>query len=126
MLTVANTKIENLEGVLESVIFTSEETHFTVARFTYKDSEPAITIVGNIFSANAGEKLRVSGVWKKHAKYGVQLEVERFEVILPTQKESIEKYLASGIISGIGPSLAKRIVKHFVAIRYTLRSEFSL
>ena len=113
MLTVANTKVENLEGVLESIIYTSEETHFTVARFTYKESEPAITVVGNIFSANVGEKLRVSGVWKKHSKYGVQLEIERFEVILPTQKESIEKYLASGIVTGIGPSLAKRIVKHF-------------
>ncbi|WP_372369110.1 ATP-dependent RecD-like DNA helicase [Candidatus Uabimicrobium sp. HlEnr_7] len=113
MVNVVNTKVENLEGVLESVIFTSEETHFTIARFTYKESEPSITVVGNIFSANVGEKLRISGVWKKHAKYGLQLEIERFEVILPTQKESIEKYLASGIVSGIGPSLAKRIVKHF-------------
>ena len=64
MPKIENTRVENLEGILESIIYTSEKTHFTVARFCYSESEPSITVVGNIFSTNVGEKLRISGVWK--------------------------------------------------------------
>ncbi len=102
-----------VEGILEAIIFYSEETHFAVARFCCVKEDRMITVVGNIYSTNEGERLRLTGNWRSHPKYGKQFKIEHFEVILPTKKEAIEKYLASGFIVGVKESLAKRIVKAF-------------
>lgn len=108
------------EGVLETIIFTSTETHFTVARLREDEDSPCITIVGTIMATNQGERVRVKGNWVSHPKYGKQLSVQEFEVILPTDKDEIRDYLASGIIKGIGESLADKIVKHFGENTFTI------
>ncbi len=108
------------EGVLETIIYTSEETHFTVARLRENEDSPCITIVGTIMATNQGERVRVSGYWVNHPKYGKQLSVQAFYVVLPTGKEAIRDYLASGIVKGIGESLADKIVKHFGEDTFTI------
>jgi exodeoxyribonuclease V alpha subunit len=108
----SNGQVE-LVGVLEKIVYTSEETHFTVARLRCEEDENCITIVGTIMSSNEGLSVRVRGTWQSHPKYGRQLNVENFELVLPSDKEAIEKYLASGVIKGIGECLAKRIVQRF-------------
>lgn len=102
-----------ITGIIEKIIYTSEETHFTVARLCCDESGDNIAIVGTIMATNEGERIRAWGNWEKHAKYGKQFHIDYFEVLLPTDEEAIEKYLASGIVKGVGPALAKRIVKHF-------------
>lgn len=107
-----NDELITFEGILDTIIFTSEETHFTVAKLR-PDNDIPILIVGTIMATNEGERIRVRGTWKDHPKYGKQLEIHQFEVLLPTEKETIKKYLSSGIIKSVGPSLANRIVKKF-------------
>ncbi|HON45263.1 MAG TPA: ATP-dependent RecD-like DNA helicase, partial [Planctomycetota bacterium] len=102
-----------LEGVLEHIIYSTPETNYMVARLRLDENEPPITITGFIMEANQGEDIRVLGKWVHHPKYGEQFKVEHFEVLLPSSKEQIIQYLSSGIIKGIGPALAKRIVKLF-------------
>jgi exodeoxyribonuclease V alpha subunit len=103
---------EDLEGSIESIVFASAETGFTVARFQTTADE-LITIVGNFSVLNLGQSLILSGTWRTHPRYGAQFQVERYTENLPTTITSIENYLGSGAIRGIGPAMAKRIVDRF-------------
>lgn len=105
-------EVISIEGVIDKIIFSSEETHFTVASLRRLEDNRRFTIVGAILGANEGERVRVAGTLQKHPKYGVQLHVDHFEVLLPTDVDAIEKYLWSAI-KGIGPSLAAAMVKLF-------------
>lgn len=105
-------KSVTLEGILESIIFTSLETHYTIAKLRL-DDDLVVTIVGTIMAANQGERLKISGNWVKHPKYGDQIQVHSFEVILPDNRQAIENYLSSRILPGIGPAIAKRLLKKF-------------
>ena len=100
----------SVEGILEKIVFTSEETGFTVGRLRCDAEGRSVTVVGTIMSAHEGERLRITGTWQSHPKYGRQLAIAQLQIVLPTKKEAIEKYLASGRIKGIGPKLAERIV----------------
>ena len=113
MQETSEKELVSIEGVLESIVFSSQETHFTVARLRQDENKSCVTIVGTIMNNNEGERLKVTGSWQTHPKYGRQLNIHHFEVVLPTEKEAVEKYLSGGIIKGIGPSMAKRIVKVF-------------
>ena len=86
--------------------------HYTVARLD-EDGGPGVTVVGTIFPVAEGEEIRVSGVWKRHARYGLQFQVQQWQKIDPATLEGIEKYLGSGMIKGIGPTYAKRLVAAF-------------
>ena len=103
----------SVKGILEKIIYTSEKTNFTVAKLKTEEDPFSVIIVGTIMATNEGEKVKVKGTWQKHPKYGKQIQIESFEVILPTHTEGVLKYLNSGGIKGIGPSLAKRIVNIF-------------
>ncbi|HKY10255.1 MAG TPA: ATP-dependent RecD-like DNA helicase, partial [Candidatus Binatia bacterium] len=72
-----------------------------------------VTVVGTIFPVAEGEEIKVSGEWKRHARYGLQFQVHHWEKIDPATLEGIEKYLGSGMIKGIGPTYAKRLVAAF-------------
>jgi exodeoxyribonuclease V alpha subunit len=72
-----------------------------------------VTIVGTIFPVAEGEEIRVSGMWKRHARYGLQFQVQQWHKIDPGTREGIERYLGSGMIKGIGPVYAKRLVEAF-------------
>jgi exodeoxyribonuclease V alpha subunit len=102
----------SIQGTISRITYQSPETHYTVARLD-EDGGSAITVVGTLFPVAEGEEIKVSGVWKRHPRYGLQLQVEHWEKIDPATIEGIEKYLGSGLIKGIGPSYAKRLVTAF-------------
>ena len=104
-----------LEGVLERVTFANPETGYTIARI-----DPArgggpdlITAVGPLLGAQVGESLRMRGRWTSHPKYGKQFEVHSYTTVLPATTQGIQRYLGSGLIKGIGPVMAERMVSHF-------------
>ncbi|TYQ15009.1 UNVERIFIED_CONTAM: ATP-dependent DNA helicase (RecD/TraA family) [Acetivibrio alkalicellulosi] len=99
------------EGMIEDVIFSNEINGFTVCEI--KSEEEAIIAVGFMPFINVGEMLKVSGHMVNHPDYGEQLKVEIYEKMLPKTVEAIERYLGSGLIKGVGPATAKKIVKKF-------------
>lgn len=105
--------LENLTGFLESIVFSSEDTGFTVARLKAPRFQDLVTIVGTLPGIQPGERLTCRGIWKHHSQYGRQFEIENYHLEAPADEVGIEKYLASGLIKGIGPVYAKRIVQEF-------------
>lgn len=103
--------MEILDGLVEDIIFKSEDTGYTVAKIIY--NKEAITIVGTMPLINEGQQIELKGEWIKHKQFGRQFNVEEYKEILPTSIKEIEKYLSTGIIRGIGPVTAKKIVKIF-------------
>lgn len=102
-----------LQGTIERVTYASEETGYVVARLEVPGRKKLVTIVGNLGTVTPGEVLRLNGQWINHPKYGEQFRVERYETVAPATLAGIEKYLASGLIKGIGPVFAKRLVEAF-------------
>ena len=102
----------SIQGTISRITYQHPETHYTVARLD-EDGGPPITVVGTIFPVAEGEEIKVSGIWKRHARYGLQFQVQNWEKIDPSTLEGIEKYLGSGMIKGIGPAYAKRLVAAF-------------
>jgi exodeoxyribonuclease V alpha subunit len=111
-----------LDGVLERVTFCNPETGYTIARVApdrgtgrgpvSADTE-LVTVVGPLLGAQIGESLRLSGRWTSHVKYGRQFEVRSYTTVLPATEQGIRRYLGSGLIRGIGPVMAERMVTHF-------------
>jgi len=102
-----------LQGTLERFTFVNEDTNYTVARFKIEGKRDLTTIVGNMVSVNPGETLKLEGYWVNDRKYGEQFRVERYETVTPSTIVGIERYLGSGMIKGIGPVFAKRVVRTF-------------
>ena len=102
-----------LEGQIERITFQNEEDHFTIAKMKLKGRRDTITVIGNLFSVSPGEILKIQGYYEQHAKYGLQVRIESYESLIPATVVGIEKYLGSGLVKGIGPEMAKRIVKQF-------------
>jgi len=102
-----------IEGVLERIVYFNEENNFTVARIQSDNGRELITIVGNLPGPNPGETLRLKGEWIVDAKFGRQFRFESCMTILPSTLTGIEKYLGSGLVKGIGPIMANRIVTRF-------------
>src|SRR5215813_9413678 len=103
-----------LDGVLERVTFANPETGYTIARIApERGSADLITAVGPLLGAQIGEFLRLRGRWSSHPKYGRQFEVASYATVLPATAAGIQKYLGSGLIKGIGPVMAERMVTHF-------------
>jgi exodeoxyribonuclease V alpha subunit len=102
-----------LEAVLERLTYANQETGYTVARVATPRSSDLVTVVGPLLGAQPGESLRLEGRWTSHPQYGRQFEVARFTTVLPATVQGIRRYLGSGLIKGIGPKMAERIVDHF-------------
>ncbi|MFI1102593.1 ATP-dependent RecD-like DNA helicase [Streptomyces melanogenes] len=103
-----------LEGVLERITYANEENGYTVARVdTGRGGGDLLTVVGSLLGAQPGESLRMEGRWGSHPQYGKQFTVENYTTILPATIQGIRRYLGSGLIKGIGPRIADRIVEHF-------------
>ncbi len=106
--------LATLEAVLERITYANEETGYTIARVSARGSgSDLLTIVGNLLGAQPGESLRLQGRWKSHPQYGRQFEVANYTTVLPATLQGIRRYLGSGLIKGIGPKMAERIVTHF-------------
>jgi len=103
------------EGTLEHVLYTNEQNHWSVARFRVSPSGERIKIVGVLPSLTPGEVLRVSGREVVHDRFGPQFEVESFQAVTPSTVEGIRRYLASGVLRGMGKVLAERIIDAFGA-----------
>src|SRR6202042_2645210 len=92
----------------------NEETGFTIARVAADRGGPdLITVVGALLGAQVGESLRLTGRWVSHPKYGRQFDVHSYTTVLPATVQGIRRYLGSGLIKGIGPVMAERMVTHF-------------
>ncbi|WP_250285757.1 MULTISPECIES: SF1B family DNA helicase RecD2 [unclassified Frankia] len=102
-----------LDAVLERITYANEETGYTVARVDTGRSGELITVVGALLGAQPGESLRMRGRWGSHPQYGRQFHVEDYTTVLPATIQGIRRYLGSGLIKGIGPRLAERIVEYF-------------
>ncbi|MEU6237614.1 ATP-dependent RecD-like DNA helicase [Kitasatospora sp. NPDC047058] len=103
-----------MQGVLERITYANEETGYTVARVdTGRGGNDLLTVVGALLGAQPGESLRLHGRWGSHPQYGRQFVVENYTTVLPATVQGIQRYLGSGLIKGIGPRFAERIVERF-------------
>ena len=101
-----------LQGTVTRITYQNPEGRYTVARLEVDRSQD-VTVVGAIFPVGEGEEIRVSGQWRVHPRYGLQFQAEQWEKVEPATLEGIERYLGSGLIKGIGPIYAKRLVSAF-------------
>lgn len=101
------------EGYIERIVFRNEENGYTVLSISESDGKRELTAVGIFPVISEGEYLRISGEVTTHSMYGEQLRVDSYEFISPPDAEATERYLASGVVKGIGAALAKRIVTRF-------------
>ena len=106
-------KYATLEGILERIVFFNEENGFTVARLQVPKRQDLVAIVGVLPSPMPGETLRLKGEWVVDNKFGEQFRVQSCLSVLPATITGIQKYLGSGMVKGIGPVMAKRIVARF-------------
>ena len=106
-----------LRGIVDRITFQNEENGYTVARLQVEGSTAydnrLATIVGEMLSINPGETVVLEGEWTTHKQYGAQFKIESYETVYPSTVEGMRRYLGSGLIKGIGPVTAKRIVNHF-------------
>jgi exodeoxyribonuclease V alpha subunit len=113
MSTNSTPQLESLEGIVERITFHSDESGYTVARFKVPRTPDLVTIIGNFAQIEAGQTLKLSGIWRDHPKFGQQFQVTQYRETKPATLTGMEKYLGSGLIKGVGPVTAKRIVAHF-------------
>lgn len=106
-----------LRGIIDRITFQNEENGYTVARLQVEGStaynDRLATIVGEMLSINPGETVVLEGEWTTHKQYGAQFKIESYQTVYPSTVEGMRRYLGSGLIKGIGPVTAKRIVDHF-------------
>jgi exodeoxyribonuclease V alpha subunit len=104
-----------LEGEVERITYSNPETHYTIAKLKTSKTHNMVTIVGSMPAVKPGQFLKIEGTWETHPKYGQQFKIKSYEETLPATISGIKKYLASGIVKGIGPSTAHRMVSRFGA-----------
>ena len=102
-----------LRGVVERITYQNPENGYTVLKCAVKNYNDLVTVIGNLLDVNVGSVLLIDGNWKVDSKYGRQFVAESWEETLPATVFGIEKYLGSGLIKGVGPKFAKRIVGLF-------------
>ncbi len=106
-------RFETIQGVVELLTFHSPESGHSVARLKLPSERDLITIVGSFPNLQPGQTLKLVGFWYEHRRHGFQFQVTQYEELKPATLTGIEKYLGSGLIKGVGPVTAKRIVAHF-------------
>lgn len=107
--------MEQLRGIVDRITFQNEENGYTIARLQVegqRGGEP-VTIVGETLSMNPGESVVLDGEWTTHKQYGRQFKIENYQTVHPSSVEGMRRYLGSGLIKGVGPVTAKKIVNHF-------------
>jgi exodeoxyribonuclease V alpha subunit len=102
-----------LQGQIERITYTNDENGYTVAKVKVNGQRDLVTVVGNLMAPTPGEIIRMNGEWTNHPRYGEQFRVVHYKSLVPASVYGIEKYLGSGLIKGIGPIMAKRIVERF-------------
>jgi exodeoxyribonuclease V alpha subunit len=105
--------LSKINGQIERITFANEENNFTIAKVKVTGEKELVTVVGTLPGINPGEILDLLGEWSNHPKFGNQFKVVKFKSVMPATAVGIEKYLGSGLIKGIGPVMAGRLVKKF-------------
>ena len=105
--------LTKLSGQIERITYANEENGYTIAKVKVSGRHGLVTVVGNLMAPAPGEILDMQGEWSKHPKYGEQFRVMTYRIRVPATAYGIRKYLGSGLIKGIGPVMAERIVKRF-------------
>jgi exodeoxyribonuclease V alpha subunit len=103
---------EQLVGVTERIVFRHEKDNWTVLNISTDEGEK-ITVIGNLPLVRPGERLELFGSWQKNRRFGRQFKVSRFRILPPSKRQGFIKYLSSGLIKGIGPEFAARLVEKF-------------
>jgi len=104
---------EHLAGAIERVTFHSAETGFCVLRVKARGHRELVTVIGSAALVSPGEYVECEGQWTNDRSHGLQFKARGLRVVLPSTIEGIEKYLGSGMVKGIGPHFAKRLVWAF-------------
>ena len=104
---------ESLSGLIERVTFHNEENGWAVLKVKAKGHRDLVTLVGSLAIVSAGEWVTAEGRWVQDREFGLQFKAEMLNSTAPTTKEGIEKYLGSGMVKGIGPVYAKKLVAKF-------------
>lgn len=103
---------QSIDGVLERITFHAPDTGWTVARLQVSVHQ-VVAVVGSMLSPEVGESVRLFGSWTDHPQYGRQFRFTRYQLVRPTSAAAIQAYLSGGLVEGIGPAFAERLVKHF-------------
>jgi exodeoxyribonuclease V alpha subunit len=105
--------LTTLEGQLDKITYYNHDTHYTIAKLETEKNRNPVTIMGYLPHPTPGETLKVAGSWETHPRYGQQLRLVSYEVVLPATVTGITNYLKAGFIKGIGPKTAAGLVAHF-------------
>ena len=105
--------LADLHGQIERITYTNEENGFTIAKVKVYGQRDLVCVVGNLMAPMPGEIIKMRGEWTNHPKYGEQFKIVHYKTAVPASVYGIQKYLGSGLIKGIGPVMAKRIVEIF-------------
>jgi exodeoxyribonuclease V alpha subunit len=105
--------MERLLGTLERITFRNEENFYSVLRLRCREHKDLVTAVGNFPQLAVGETLDMQGEWTMHPDYGRQFKVASYQSVVPATLAGLERYLGSGLVKGVGPTTAKRIVQKF-------------
>ncbi len=103
----------DLQGQIERITYTNDENGFTIAKVKVYGRHDLVTVIGNLMAPTPGEILKMRGEWINHPKYGEQFKIVQCKTAVPASVYGIQKYLGSGLIKGIGPIMAQRIVSKF-------------
>ena len=107
--------LTDLQGQIERITYSNDENGFTIARLKTSGRKDPVTVVGNLPTLAPGEVLKLKGEWSTHPRFGEQFKIVHYQTTAPASVYGIRKYLGSGLIKGIGPVMAARIVKTFGA-----------
>ncbi|HER24535.1 MAG TPA: ATP-dependent RecD-like DNA helicase [Candidatus Atribacteria bacterium] len=106
--------METIQGTIEKIVYRNDENGYIIAKISVdKEQEKLATIVGTMASVNTGENCELKGEWINNPKYGWQFSFSDYKLILPTSLLGLKRYLSSGLIKGVGPATADRIIKQF-------------
>ncbi|MCH2045167.1 MAG: ATP-dependent RecD-like DNA helicase [Saprospiraceae bacterium] len=105
--------MKEIKGTLEHITYQNTENGFTVAKLKLEENKSLVVVVGIMMGVQIGEMLICHGEWKEDKRFGKQFSLQSFEVEIPATVNGIKRYLGSGLVSGIGPALAERIVEAF-------------
>ena len=110
---VNDTPICQLTGQIERITFANEENGYTIAKVRIPDRKELVTIVGTLMTPMPGEIIEMKGRWSEHPRFGEQFRIVEYNSKVPATIYGIKKYLGSGLIPGLGPKIAERIVSYF-------------
>ena len=105
--------MQKIRCVVERITYQNPENGYSVLKCRVKDHSDLVPVIGNMLDANVGSVLLAEGEWKVDSKYGRQFVAEKWEETLPATVYGMEKYLGSGLIKGVGPKFAKKIVQKY-------------